>query len=187
MPAMRALALLVVQSHFPAAILSIQSGRYAAFLGHSATHVGRIIQQGSAFLLLILCLLFYFGGAGAMPYSLRALLSVMLVVGYCQCALAESSSWWPFGEKEEPPVAAAASTTTAPMLTPSPGLPPSSAITPVGPELPTPQTGIPQAAAPQAALSNYPPASSLPKAAPPVVAKDSDRPPLLESPIELFK
>ena len=59
-----------------------------------------------------------------MRHTVRALLSMMLVVGCCQVVRAESTGWrlWPFSSKEEEAATttATAPTTTAPTFTPSP-------------------------------------------------------------------
>jgi hypothetical protein len=106
-----------------------------------------------------------------MRHSLRAITSVLLVLVGCHTALAETTErrWWPFGKQED-----TTPTTTTPSYTPSPAtaLPPSTAITPVGPE-----TVGPKSAATQDA-----PTAPLPAIPPRTVAKDSDRPPIVESP-----
>jgi hypothetical protein len=103
-----------------------------------------------------------------MRFTTRALLSMLLVVGYCQSALAESSVWrlWPFGGEEEASSETSAPSVAAPTYTPSPGLSPSTDITPIGP---------------QSAL-HHAHSTELPQTPP-----DSDRPPLLTSPFAKLK
>lgn len=127
-----------------------------------------------------------------MRHTIRALLSVLVVISCCRCAPAETlrRPWWLFGGDKESPYQTAPSattaTTTAPAFTPSPALPPSEAITPIGPDS-SPSAGTSQAAASAAVSAESLPHAPLPSAQSPVAARDPDRPPIFESPFPKVK
>jgi hypothetical protein len=125
-----------------------------------------------------------------MRHTMRALLSLLLVIGCCQSSPAETSGWrlWPFGGKEQASsITAAKPTTTAPKFTPSPGLPPSAEITPVTPDLPLPQADMPKAAVARSAVPLYASPEQAPATQFPQTTSDADRPPIVESPFSKIK